>query len=96
MSLWNKCQKAASWLDKEKPEWYNKVDISLINMTHCSNCIHGQVFGRLSWHGNIPVKLQPAFYYESLVSLMPKGRESEFLKDILKEYWITLIKMRRN
>lgn len=34
----------ANWLDTKKADWYLIVNIDILDMTSCENCILGQVF----------------------------------------------------
>ena len=41
----NRVIKGAKFLDTKMPGWYNKIDISRLNINNSCNCIIGQLYG---------------------------------------------------
>jgi hypothetical protein len=39
-------EEAALFLDSQDPDWFNRVDLSKLDMDSCYNCVIGQAFGR--------------------------------------------------
>lgn len=94
MTLWNKTQKAASWLDEKKPNWHKKIDILSLDLGDTCNCVHGQIFGKDKSINLIPLRIRSVFLYASIGN-KPKSRKDENLTKILDEYWTQLIMQRR-
>lgn len=49
---------AAQILDKDKPDWYTKIDLTIFDMTDAHRCVLGQVYGE---------------YYDNIVRLTDGG-----------------------
>jgi len=64
--------KAIKLLDKNRPQWQQKIDLSLLDMSSAQNCILGQLYGDYS-DGQHALKLG----YEKCVALgfSPEGDE---------------------
>lgn len=35
----------AAWLDEHEPGWIKRIDIGVLDISSCANCVLGQVFG---------------------------------------------------
>ena len=45
MTIADRVQNGINFLDKERPGWYDAIDLDQLNMTHTYLCIVGQVYG---------------------------------------------------
>ena len=78
-------------LDRYMPDWYLKIDVELLDMTHSQFCIAGQSFeGKGEWSG-----------YSWFVQREPRYDHNQeyrlgFDCDVSKQSWVDLIKKRIN
>lgn len=47
-TLSDNVDRGAAFLDRRRPDWRDKVDVSTLDMSHGSWCVLGQVFGSYS------------------------------------------------
>lgn len=36
--------RGAAWLDEKYPQWYSKIDLSILDLGNCTQCVLGQVY----------------------------------------------------
>ncbi|MEX0598368.1 MAG: hypothetical protein WD512_17910, partial [Candidatus Paceibacterota bacterium] len=89
-------------LDKERKNWFNEIDLSELNMSHCSKCVLGQIFGSF-WSDTSIYILNKLWHKKLFLSVGDVSHDlevyiiisyDEYTK-LLKKYWITLINKRR-
>lgn len=42
--LRDRVARGAAWLDEKYPDWFHKIDLSILNMADCTQCVLGQVY----------------------------------------------------
>lgn len=86
MDIPNSVSDWAALLDEEKLDWFNGVNINLVDMTQSHSCIFGQVFGSYWSSGSKTIRDN----YRS-------GDNLRYLNDnAYRQEWITEINNRRN
>lgn len=99
LTLWNKCQKMAAWLDKNEPGWHEKINLDMLDMAQCPFCIAGQAKPeeRIS-SLTVPSFVTEVWQKETLGwhdKDSDIGMNREYF-DKLNDYWTTLVKQRQN
>lgn len=36
--------RGAAWLDEKYPQWFDKIDLSILDLSNCTQCVLGQVY----------------------------------------------------
>ena len=86
-------KRGIKWLDKEKPNWINKVFFRKLSMGSTSTCICGQVFGDFNKVcGNQVAGIEAILPYETIISFGFEVTDSSYGKrqghyDTLGEVW---------
>lgn len=87
---------AACVLDEHKPGWYESVDLSILDMASCTNCILGQVFGgERDSIGEIPGWAFCHFFVSWLKPILrDKERGAAFAAKAAAPFWVNEIEAR--
>lgn len=70
--------RGAAWLDEKYPSWYSKIDLSILDLGNCTQCVLGQVYT-----GVIPVAEQGQVLAQA-IALVTSGYEDS--DEWAKEY----------
>jgi hypothetical protein len=90
-AVFSRVQMGAAWFDEHIPDWYIRVDVTTLMMSHLCRCISGQIWGDFRL---CPASFQMnGFQRAKELGLEVVGGPDEY--DLLREYWIEAIKARR-
>lgn len=83
----------ATYLDRVRPSWFRQIDIGVLQLESCSQCIMGQLRGI---DGNFGHGYDPAYgfdlYEEEMRGMQPDDRPAAFRP--LQDAWIAAIAAR--